>query len=370
MPPTPARATRLASTAPDLPRAEAPTSQLFARAAARLSDIEPEATQEWVVLPASALTDLPPEQRPQARFLQGRSARPHSAKQYAFKANRTIRLLHESGFPEGDANDPESFPWHRITPEHAATFRRHLVDRYPKPKSSSAYISTIRRMIRECGRAGLLNSDQRDLILDELRYVGSATQERTGRALTDADLAGIFAGAASNRLKRMRTRNLAILTILLSTGLRAGETCDLDLSDYQPNDHSFTVRHTKSSEPRRAWLNDAAVQALQAWLELRGDQPGPLFPGHLGNRLDTNGVGYVVITSAQRGNVNGKVGSHDFRRTFITRLLEAGTDPFLVAKLVGHKKVSTTLIYDRRGETELRNSVRNLELPSPPKVQS
>lgn len=69
-----------------------------------------------------------------------------------------------------------------------------------------------------------------------------------------------------------------------------------------------------------------------------------------------------VVTDA---GLTERVTSHDFRRTFITRMLRAGVDPFTVRRLVNHKKVETTMVYDRRTDDEDRQAVQRLQLPDP-----
>ncbi|MDF5730762.1 MAG: site-specific integrase [Rhizonema sp. PD38] len=55
--------------------------------------------------------------------------------------------------------------------------------------------------------------------------------------------------------------------------------------------------------------------------------------------------------------------SHDFRRTFISELMDNGVDLSTVKNLAGHSDIATTVRYDRRGEQSLRRTVRGIEIP-------
>jgi integrase len=55
---------------------------------------------------------------------------------------------------------------------------------------------------------------------------------------------------------------------------------------------------------------------------------------------------------------------HDLRRTFISQLLEAGSDLATVQALAGHQHIDTTTLYDRRGEQAKRKAMRTLPFPT------
>jgi integrase/recombinase XerD len=113
-------------------------------------------------------------------------------------------------------------------------------------------------------------------------------------------------------------------------------------------------------------LHPAVEDALKDWIRLRrGFQAGPLFyRGEKGDqirfeRISPRGVYSVVMRLAKQAEVAG-IRPHDFRRTFISVLLDEGRDLAVVSKLVGHASVETTSRYDRRSERAGRKAVEAL----------
>jgi integrase/recombinase XerD len=101
---------------------------------------------------------------------------------------------------------------------------------------------------------------------------------------------------------------------------------------------------------------------------VRGNWPGPLFyrgeNGDLlrvGERISPRGVYSIVTRLGKQCDVVG-IRPHDFRRTFISVLLDRGKDLSVVSKLVGHASVETTVRYDRRDEKAGRKAVEALDV--------
>jgi integrase len=125
----------------------------------------------------------------------------------------------------------------------------------------------------------------------------------------------------------------------------------------------------KRNKQRELPANTTVATALTDWLILRGSQPGPLFcpvnksgkinPSH---RLSAQSIYNIVLRRAADAGVKD-LSPHDFRRTFVGDLLEAGADISTVQQLAGHASVTTTQRYDRRPDKVKRQAVELLDVP-------
>jgi len=160
-----------------------------------------------------------------------------------------------------------------------------------------------------------------------------------------------------------------MIAILRGGGLRRAEVVDLDVDDFAAATGAVRVRRGESGKGWTVYLPDEAVSLVSNWLTIKGIEPGPLLC-HINKaqrvvlrRLTPQAVLYLMQKRAESANVTD-FSPHDFRRTFISDLLDAGTDIVTVQKLAGHADPATTSRYDRRGEDTLRRAVKALHIPS------
>ena len=226
-------------------------------------------------------------------------------------------------------------------------------------------LSALRGVLRECWRLGYMNANafQRAADLSTVR----GTRLPRGRALSAGELRGLFRACAADAAPAGR-RDAAILGILYSAGLRRSEAVDLDVDDLEPETAMLRVRRGKGHRERLAYMPRGTDRALAAWLEVRGQNRGPLFkPINKGGRildrrLSDQALVYIFRKRAQDAGV-GEFSPHDLRRTFISDLLDAGADIANVQKLAGHAQVTTTARYDRRGERSRKKAAELLHVP-------
>lgn len=347
-----------------LPKRSDDSSDLFAETARRMS--ERRSAPRTEPAPAEAIAALSGSAHPVNRYLANRSARPKTLSGYEYRLRRAAALLVEAGFAAGAGSESiHAFPWHRITVADADALQRLLVRKFSNAGSRATILCAVRSMLRQCARVDLIDRRSCDRVLEAL-HVGNVETKPAGRELRDEELLALQRAAAANPNPVLAARNSAVLAVFMSTGCRISEVSDLDMIDYRFEDDSLFVRTTKSNRPVRVWLNPWAAKQLRAWLAIRGVDSGPMFISLRGARMSTWGLRDLLSKVVKDAGLTERTTSHDFRRTFITRMLRAGVDPFTVRRLVNHKKVQTTMVYDRRTDDEDREAVQRLQLPEPP----
>ena len=139
-------------------------------------------------------------------------------------------------------------------------------------------------------------------------------------------------------------RDRALLELLYATGLRVAECCGLDLDDVDRRRGAVRVMG-KGGKERVAPVGDAALEALDAWLSVRGEGAGPLFTNLRGGRLGTRSVHRIVKRRVRDAGIDRRVTPHTLRHTFATHMLGEGADLRLIQELLGHSRLTTTQRY-------------------------
>lgn len=277
-----------------------------------------------------------------------------------------------------------SFPWWRLTGTHTAIIRGFLAGRYA-PATANKMLSALKGVLRACFRLGLMTADERDRASDIAPVRG--TRLSPGRSIPRGELISLFGVCARDadeeKLRARGVRDAAMLALLYVGGLRRVELAHLTLGDYDPDSRTLRIRG-KGNNEREVYAEGGADVLLERWLSMRGvAEPGdPLFlpVGKDGRVQHTDPYGekkvslsdqavYKIVRRRQREAKVKKISPHDFRKTFVGDLLDAGVDLSSVQKLAGHANPSTTARYDRRGERAKRAAAANLQVPRIPSAQ-
>lgn len=148
--------------------------------------------------------------------------------------------------------------------------------------------------------------------------------------------------------EKTKTRDLAILTLLLGTGIRVSECVGLDINDVDFKNNGITVTR-KGGNQMVVYFGDEVQDALEHYLETDRVAITPL-PSHENalflstqrKRMGVQAVENMVKKYARQVTPNKKITPHKLRSTYGTNLYKETGDIYLVADVLGHKDVNTT----------------------------
>tara|TARA_B100001029_G_C14990645_1_gene411821 strand:- start:108 stop:1034 length:927 start_codon:yes stop_codon:yes gene_type:complete len=155
-------------------------------------------------------------------------------------------------------------------------------------------------------------------------------------------------------------RDLALLYVLYSTGLRANEVLNLKLTNLML-DEEFVRVLGKGDKERFVPINKTAINNLNNYLyELRpilskkSESLGFLFLNSRGQRLSRMSIWKIVNKYSLKAGLNKRVSPHMFRHSFATQLIRGGASLRAVQEMLGHSDISTTQIYTHLDKAELK----------------
>jgi site-specific recombinase XerD len=301
----------------------------------------------------AAGTSLPLDRHPVAVYLAGLAPGSRRTQRAAL---RIIAKIVSS------AADETNLPWWALDYAHTMAIRSKLAERFA-PATANRMLAALRGVLKASFKLGLVDSDRmiRAGSVDAVRGM----RVPKGRALSRGELTALF--EVCDASTPGGARNAALLGLLYGGGLRRAEIVALDVSDYDTKTGRLVVRG-KGNKERVAWATNGSRDALDAWLVVRGEEPGPLFlPVSKGGkierrRMSDQAIAELVRRLARRAKI-AKFSPHDMRRTFIGDLLDGGADLATVQGLAGHASPTTTSRYDRRGERARKKAAELLHVP-------
>lgn len=157
-------------------------------------------------------------------------------------------------------------------------------------------------------------------------------------------------------------RDKAIIAILLYCGLRNKEVCALNVEDIDARNKILYVRDRgngiKNRHERTAVLTNDCTSILNCWLKERPQLPNPaLFVTHDGNRLRSERLDRIIRDVAKSARIEKRVFPHLLRHTCATMMLKSGIPITEVALQLGHRSLSSTMIYLHGDVEGLRDSI-------------
>lgn len=202
----------------------------------------------------------------------------------------------------------------------------------------------VRRGIVEANPAELVPTPKADKFLPSVLTVDEAASLVEAPSKTGADVKTLL-------------RDLAVLELLYSSGIRVSELTGLDLRDVDIDSGTIRVMG-KGGKERIAYIGEFAVSSLKAYIDggRGGAGQAALFtgggavtgrPSGRAGRMTVRTVQRLVRKYALLSGLNKTPTPHSLRHTFATHLLDAGVDLRSIQELLGHSKLSTTQRYTK-----------------------
>lgn len=153
-------------------------------------------------------------------------------------------------------------------------------------------------------------------------------------------------------------RDLLILELLYSTGIRVSELVNIKLNDIDVEGQEIKIKG-KGKKDRIVFFGDYAKDALINYLntsykELNIENTPYLILNNRGKPITRRGISYILDRLIEKTSITKKVSPHKIRHTFATHLLNEGCDIASVQELLGHESISTTAIYTHITDDRLK----------------
>ena len=191
--------------------------------------------------------------------------------------------------------------------------------------------------------------------LKEREFIKTNPMTGIGRFKSDTIPEPIFSSVDMKKIELACNdyRELAIVNLLYSSGVRISELCLLDRSDVDFRTGN-TLVHGKGGKDRYVMINDITMYFLQNYLDQRADNNDCLFAitKRPYGRVSKGSIQSTLKKIAERAGVDN-VHAHRYRKTFCTHMIRNGTDLDVVQDLMGHDDVSTTMIYFRQSKERM-----------------
>lgn len=200
--------------------------------------------------------------------------------------------------------------------------------------------------------------------LENENYIFKSPMRRIHNIKTDKIIKQPFDLRSINKMReyaKKEPRDLAIIDLLLSTGMRVGELVLLNKKDLDFNKKQCKV-FGKGRKERICFFDERAKESLQNYLKTRTDKEEALFVnlnGEQKRRITIEAVGNHIRVIGRRCGIE-KAHPHRFRRTLATMALDKGMPLEQVQKLLGHEEIGTTLIYANVKEVNVKKTYRKI----------
>ena len=194
--------------------------------------------------------------------------------------------------------------------------------------------------------------------LEEEDYILKSPMKRIHKIKTKTVVKNIISDEGIEKLRDncKEKRDLAIIDLLYSTGIRVGELVNLNIDDIDLEGRECVV-YGKGDKERRVYFDAKAKVHLKEYIDARTDTNEALFVTLDApyNRLKISGV-EIRLRKLGRTLELEKIHPHKFRRSMATRAIDKGMPIEQVQKILGHSQIDTTMQYAMVNQSNVKMS--------------
>ena len=236
---------------------------------------------------------------------------------------------------------------------------KHVLRKYIKHVSAGNKPKTIKRKLATL-KAFFNHLDFDDTIVaNPFRKIRISIKEGKSlpRTIPRSDIAHLFSTvyglrqtkpSKSGYASRVLARDIAVIELLFSAGVRVAELCNLRADNVDLQRGSVKIMGKGSRERMIPLCGDEIVQALSEYQVLHSEKivgSGFFFVNRDGQRLSEQSVRLMIRKRSTSAEISDRITPHMFRHSVATQLLENGVDIRYIQTFLGHSSITTTQIY-------------------------
>ena len=236
-------------------------------------------------------------------------------------------------------NDLKISNYSNINSDICSAWIGDLYSQNNNPRSIQRHLSSAKGFFRFLKKNGLISTSPFDLV------TAPKSANNLPEVLTPEDVEQLLNFKPNGLLE---IRDMAIVEVMYSSGLRVSETVNINISDFE-EEMDFLRVLGKGSKTRLIPVGRFAVSAIKNWLTERNkidNDSDALFLSSRGTRLSVRSVQLRLKKMATKQGLP-PIHPHMLRHSFATHMLESSGDLRTIQELLGHSSLSTTQIYTK-----------------------
>jgi len=236
-------------------------------------------------------------------------------------------------------NDLKISNYSNINSDICSAWIGDLYSQNNNPRSIQRHLSSAKGFFRFLKKNGLISTSPFDLV------TAPKSASNLPEVLTPEDVEQLL---NFKPIGLLEIRDMAIVEVMYSSGLRVSETVNINISDFE-EEMDFLRVLGKGSKTRLVPMGRFAVSAIKNWLTERNkidNDSNALFLSSRGTRLSVRSVQLRLKKMATKQGLP-PIHPHMLRHSFATHMLESSGDLRTIQELLGHSSLSTTQIYTK-----------------------